>query len=137
MKKENPDINHIIRLFSPNHVHPQTNAVFKMLLFLFLMPPGLYEFEFLSEIVPNKFLCGLPLDFLALRHNNPSYMNVYGCCCSLLGVFPMVYLLYSALWTGVVDQFRYVRMAVAVAVILSNGAGTKNLMEVWTVKTKT
>ena len=98
------------------------------------------RFDYTCLISFSGYVCGLPLGFLALRHNNPSYMNIYGCCCSLLGVFPMVYLLYSTLWTGVVEQFRYVRMAVAVAVILSNGAGTffaKNLMEVWTANTRT
>ena len=81
------------------------------------------------------YLFGLPLGFLALKNNNPTYINLYGTSCSILGVFPMLYLLYMSLWTGAVDQFRYVRLGVGVTVILANGVGmfyAKNLMTAWT-----
>lgn len=85
------------------------------------------------------YVCGLPLGFLALRNNSPTYINIYGCCCSVLGVFPMVYLLYVSLWTGVVDRYRYVRLGMAVMVILTNTTGmfyAKSLMTVWTVNSQ-
>lgn len=84
------------------------------------------------------YVCGLPCGFLALKKNSPTYINLYGCCCSLLGVFPMVYLLYVSLWTGMVDRYRYVRLGVAVMVILANTTGmfyAKKLMTAWGVRT--
>ena len=83
------------------------------------------------------YLCGLPLGYLALKSNRISYINLYGCCCSILGVFPMIYLLYISLWTGMVDRFRYLRLVVAVSVVSVNTMGmfyAKNLMNTWSIK---
>ena len=83
------------------------------------------------------YLWGIPLGFMALSRNNPTYINFYGVCCSLLGVFPMVYVLYLSLWTGLVNEYRYVRLTLAVAVVLVNTYGmhlAKTLMNVWTPK---
>lgn len=84
------------------------------------------------------YVCGLPCGYLALKKNSSTYINLYGSCCSILGVFPMIYLLYISLWTGMVDQYRYVRLAMAVAVVLANMVGmfyAKNLMAVWGTRT--
>ncbi len=91
-------------------------------------------YDYVSLLCSVGYLIGLPLAYMALRSNSYMYINLYGCSCSLLGVFPMVYLLYSSLWTGVVDSYRYPRLAVAVTVIIVNTMGmyiAKNLMSAW------
>lgn len=97
------------------------------------------RYDYTALLSFSGYLFGLPLGFLALRRNNSTYMNLYGCCCSILGVFPMVYLLYMCLWTGMVDKLRYIRIAMAISVVLSNTTGmffAKHLMGAWTVNTR-
>lgn len=92
------------------------------------------RYDFTCLVSFSGYACGLPFAFLALNKNNHSYINLYGCCCSILGVFPMVYLLYISLWTGMVDRYRYVRLSVAVMVIFVNTVGmfyAKGLMNAW------
>lgn len=99
----------------------------------------LVKYDFICLVGFSGYACGLPMGFLALRYNSPTYINLYGCCCSLLGVFPMVYLLYISLWTGAVDHYRYLRLAAAVVVMTANAVGmlyAKNLMNAWTVHTQ-
>lgn len=95
------------------------------------------RYDFACLLSFSGYAFGLPLGYLAVKNNSSSYINLYGCCCSLLGVFPMVYLLYVSLWTGVVDQYRYVRLSLAVGVIIVNTTGmfyARNLMKAWTPK---
>lgn len=97
------------------------------------------RYDFTCLLSFSGYAFGLPLGFLSLRKNNASYINMYGCCCSMLGVFPMVYLLYVSLWTGIVDQYRYVRLGVAVMVVVANASGmfyAKGLMNAWTPNTR-
>ena len=94
----------------------------------------LLRFDFPSLLCFVGYLVGLPLGFYALGRNHVSSINFYGICCSLLGVFPMVYVLYLSLWTGLVDHYRYVRLLEAFAVVLLNTCGmyyAKNLMTAW------
>lgn len=80
------------------------------------------------------YLIGLPLAHLALRSNSYTYINLYGCCCSMLGVFPMLYTLYTSLWTGAVTSYRYPRLGLALIVIVVNTMGmyiARSLMTVW------
>jgi hypothetical protein len=96
-----------------------------------------YDFTFL--ITFSGYVCGLPLAFLALKRNNHTCLNLYGCCCSMLGVFPMIYLLYSSLWTGMVEKHRYIRQGVAAMVVILNTFGlgyAKGLMNAWSPKEK-
>ncbi len=87
-------------------------------------------------IVFTGYAVGIPLCHLSFKKNNATFMNIYGVCCSVLGVFPMVYLLYISMWTGAVTQHRYLKLFAAVAVVLCNTTGmfyAKKLMEAWTV----
>ena len=96
------------------------------------------KYDIPSLMVFTGYVIGIPLCYLALKKNNASLINLYGVCCSLLGVFPMVYVLYSSLWPGVVSDYRYIRLAEAVVVILVNCWGmffAKNLMSAWTPRT--
>ena len=100
----------------------------------FCLGLGLVSVNYLFLITFFGYLCGISFCYFALKKNNPSYMNIYGCCCSILGVFPMVYLLYSSLWTGQVKDYRYLKLPVAVFVVLSNTYGmyfAKKLMSAW------
>lgn len=100
----------------------------------------LVQFDFPSLLVATGYAIGLPTCYLALQRNNSTFMNIYGVCCSLLGVFPMVYVLYTSLWSGLVTQYRYVRLFQAVVVVLVNGCGmflAKELMGVWLQRTNT
>ena len=93
------------------------------------------HYDFPSLVCFSGYMCGLPLAFLALKRNNATYINLYGVCCSVLGVFPCVYVVYLSLWTGAVQSYRYVRLAVCVAVVLANAMGmfcAKHLMNAWT-----
>ena len=84
------------------------------------------------------YVFGIPLWHMDLKQNNVTYINLYGSCCSLLSVFPMVYVLYLSLWSGVLIKYRYVRLAEAVVVIVVNVGGmmhAKNLMTAWTART--
>ncbi len=97
------------------------------------------RYDFTCLVSFSGYVCGLPLGFLALKNNDASHMNLYGCCCSILGVFPMVYLMYISLWTGAVDSYRYVRLGMAVMVILTNTMGmfyAKALMTAWSANTR-
>lgn len=95
----------------------------------------LVRYDYASLICVCGYALGLPCAHQALKRNGYTYINMYGCCCSLLGVFPMVYVLYTSLWTGMVDAYRYPRLALAIVVILVNTVGmyiAKNLMSAWT-----
>ena len=114
--------------------------LFQIICALMCLSVGLIaKYDFTCLLSFSGYACGLPFGYLALKYNNPSYMNIYGCCCSILGVFPMVYLLYTSLWSGVVDQYRYVRLAMALMVVFTNTTGmffAKTLMDAWTVNTR-
>ena len=98
----------------------------------------LVNFDILSLLCFTGYVVGIPLCHMALKQNNVMYINLYGSCCSLLGVFPMVYMLYLSLWSGVLIKYRYVRLAEAVVVIVVNVGGmmhAKNLLTAWTTRT--
>ena len=98
----------------------------------------LARYDFPLLICFSGYMFGLPLAFYALKHNSATCINLYGVCCSLLGVFPCVYVAYISLWTGAVQNYRYVRLALCVAVVLSNCFGmfcAKHLMTAWTANT--
>ncbi len=91
-------------------------------------------YDYPSLLCVIGYVIGLPLAHLALRSNSYTYINLYGCCCSMLGVFPMVYTLYTSLWMGALTSYWYQRLGLAVAVIVVNTMGmyiAKNLMTTW------
>ena len=94
------------------------------------------RYDFPSLICFSGYVLGLPLAYYALKHNSSTCINIYGVCCSVLGVFPSMYVLYMSLWSGAVQQYRYVRIALCVAVVLANFLGmycAKQLLLAWTV----
>jgi len=100
----------------------------------------LVKYDFPSLLCFAGYLIGIPLCYLALNQNNVTYINLYGTCCSVLGVFPMAFLLYLYLWTGTVTQYRYIRLAEAAVVIMVNVVGmmyARNLMSAWRNTTRT
>ena len=121
-------------------IKPQLGKVFLLQMLCAVLCLGLgliVYFDFVCLVTFSGYVCGIPFGYLALKRNNSSYMNIYGCCCSLLGVFPMVYLLYTSLWTGYVSDYRYLRLLLAAVVVLCNTTGmyfSKRLMEAWTKK---
>lgn len=99
----------------------------------------LVQYDYSSLLCFSGYLLGVPLGFYSLSHNHVSSLNVYGTCCSVLGVFPMVYVLYLSLWPGLVEHYRYARITAAVAVILLNVWGmyyAKRLMAAWSQRKK-
>ena len=57
----------------------------------------------------------------------------------MLGVFPMMFILYLSVWTGTLDRYRTLRLVSATLVVVANALGmfiAKNLMIAWTNKTK-
>ena len=94
----------------------------------------LVKYDVPSLVCFAGYVFGVPLCYFGLQRNNVLLINLYGTSCSILGVLPMTYLLYLSLWTGVLTDYRYVRMAEAVVVIAVNMGGmyfAKALMEAW------
>ena len=92
------------------------------------------RFDFLSFLCFFGYAVGLPMAFYALKHNSAFCINIYGVCCSVLGVFPCMYILYMSLWSGAIQQYRYIRIALCVAVIMTNFMGmfcAKQLLAAW------
>ena len=92
-------------------------------------------FDYPSIICGLGYAIGLPACWQAIRKNNIHFINVYGVCCSMLGIFPMTYTLYCFLWTNAIPSHHWLRLVQAVAVIASNGSGcyhAKQLMTLWT-----
>ena len=57
----------------------------------------------------------------------------------MLGVFPMMFIIYLSVWTGTLDRYRTLRLVSATLVVVANALGmfvAKNLMIAWTNKTK-
>ena len=98
------------------------------------------RYDFPSLLSFSGYVCGLPMAFYALKHNSATCINLYGVCCSVLGVFPCIYVVYLSVWTGAVQNYRYVRLALCVAVVLANTFGmfcAKQLMAAWTANPTT
>lgn len=130
--------------------HYQTSAVLKSrlkyilfaqsLLAVLCLAVGLsvkYDYCFLLSF--SGYLVGIPLAYFSLKKNNVFFINTYGTSCSMLGVFPMLFIVYLSVWTGAVLRYRYLRVVSAILVVAANGLGmfvAKRLMESWTSKSK-
>lgn len=87
-----------------------------------------------SLLVVIGYSIGLPSCWQSLQRNNVHLINIYGVCCSLLGIFPMAYILYSFLWTHGITSHHWLRFIEAVVVIATNGVASyfaKELMTLW------
>ena len=96
-----------------------------------------YDYPFL--LCFSGYLVGVPLAYLSLKRNAVNFINTYGTACSMLGILPMLFILYLSAWTGVVNRYRYLRIGTAALVVISNGIGlslAKSLMKIWTNKSK-
>lgn len=124
------------------NIKPKLGKVLQLQILCALLCLGLGvidHYQLLCLATFSGYLCGIPLCYFALKRNNSTYMNLYGCCCSILGVFPMVYLLYTSLWTGQVSDYRYMKLLLAAAVVLCNTTGmyfAKRLMEAWSATSR-
>ncbi len=130
--------------------HYQTSAVMKPKLRKVLLVQALcavvcltvgvlVKYDIASLVCFAGYLCGVPMCYFALQRNSVTLINLYGTSCSVLGVFPMCYLLYLSLWSGVVTKYRYVRIAEAIVVLAVNMAGmyfAKALLEAWSSRTQ-
>ena len=106
----------------------------------------MYE-DYASLITVVGYVIALPAGWSAISKNNKDLLNIYGVACSMLGIFPMAFVLYRFLWTNniVSDHYRYMwanamifdrslYFAEALAVIGVNGVAlyhAKALMELW------
>eukprot|EP00731_Ephydatia_muelleri_P014982 Em0008g702a len=97
------------------------------------------RFDYLFLAASLGYLIGITLCYSSLGRNTAPYIDVYGMSLSFLVVFPMVFELYSSLWSGVIEQLRVPRQTVAVVAILLSGYGmhvAKLLKATWTQKNK-
>lgn len=97
-----------------------------------------YDFCFL--LCFSGYLIGIPLAYFSLKKNNVNFINTYGTACSMLGVFPMMFILYISAWTGTLTRYRNLRLLSATLVVIVNALGmytAKKLMRAWTSKPKT
>lgn len=96
-----------------------------------------YDYCFL--LCFSGYLVGIPLAHFSLKKNNIFFINTYGAACSMLGLFPMMFILYLSLWTGTISRHRYLRLISAIVVVLVNGFGmhvAKRLRTSWSNKPK-
>ena len=70
-----------------------------------------------------SYVLGISLGWQAMKKNSVMFINLYGVCCSMLGVFPMGYVLYSFLWTRGITSYHYLRFIGAIVAIATNGVG--------------
>lgn len=80
---------------------------------------------------------GLPAGWQAIAKNSAGLINVYGVSTTMLGIFPMLYRIYTFLWTGAVRDHHLIRFAGAVLITVTNMIAAKiakQLMEIWTPK---
>ena len=99
----------------------------------------LVRFDYLFLLATFGYLIAVVACQFSFPRNNARYLDVYGVSLSFLVVFPMVFELYSSLWTGVIEQLRVPRQALAVFTVLLNGYGmnlAKRLKSSWTQRTK-
>ncbi len=95
--------------------------------------------DFPSLLTTLGYLIAIPCCWQAIRKNSANFINIYGVCCSMLGVFPMAYTVYSFMWTGGIQSYRYLRLVQGITVICVNGIGSfyaKQLLNLWTNPTK-
>ena len=103
-------------------------------LFVLAIGLGVWLTDYPSLLAALGFAIGLPAGWRALKKNNAALINVYGTAVTMLGIFPMLYLLYTFLWTGVVVTHRPIRFVEAVLIITVNGFAAKcakELMTTW------
>lgn len=99
----------------------------------------LVRYDYCFLLCFSGYLVGIPLAYLSLSRNNVNFINTYGTACSMLGVFPMMFILYLSVWTGTLDRYRTLRLVSATVVVVTNALGmyvAKNLMYAWTNKGK-
>lgn len=90
--------------------------------------------DWTSLITTVGYGIALPAGWSALTRNNKDLVNIYGVCCSMLGVFPMAFVLYRFMWTNAIVSHRSLYLTEALVIIGVNGAAlyhAKALMEVW------
>ena len=95
----------------------------------------LVHYDYPSLLCFSGYLIGIPLAHFSLKKNNVNFINTYGTACSMLGVFPMMFILYLSVWSGAVVRYRYLRIASASLVVVVNALGmycAKGLMRAWT-----
>ena len=128
--------------------HYQTSVVLKtrlkyilcvqsLLAVLCLTIGFLVHYDYCFLLCFSGYLVGIPLAYLSLKKNNVNYINTYGTACSMLGVFPMMFVLYLFVWSGALNRYRMLRLVSATLVVVVNALGmyvAKTLMYTWTPK---
>ena len=107
--------------------------------FIFTVGVALLTGDYPSIIAGVGFLIALPSCWQALQKNNANLINIYGVCCSMFGVFPMAYTIYSFLWTGGIELYPYLRLVQGFIIIGFNGVGlfyAKQLLTLWSNPTR-
>lgn len=97
------------------------------------------QYDYCFLLCFSGYLVGIPLAHFSLKKNNLFFINIYGTACSMLGVFPMLFVLYLSLWTGSITRYRYLRLISAAAVVMVNGLGmhvAKRLRTSWSTRPK-
>lgn len=111
-----------------------TLLIVQVVCFLVSLSLGAWLLNYPSLLTALGYAVALPAGWRALRKNNGILIHVYGVSITMLGIFPMLYLLYTFMWSGVVVSHRLILFAESVLIIVTNGfaAGcAKELMSIW------
>lgn len=83
-------------------------------------------------------LVGLPAIYFGLRRNNVSLVNVYACCCVLLGAFPASFTLFKMVFaeTGldITSIFLTVQSVTVLLLDITGAYLSKDLYKLWSPK---
>lgn len=117
------------------------NSLKKVLVFqsasiLFSMGVTIFYFNFPSLLYVIGGFIGIPCCWQAIKTNKTNFINIYGVCCSMFGVFPMAFTIYSSFWTGGIQPAAAVSIRVieALGATIVCGVGAfyaKKLLMLW------
>lgn len=112
----------------------QKVLIFQLASVLFSLGVAIFYFNYPSVLYVIGGSIGLPSCWRAIKLNNKNLINIYGVCCSMLGVFPMAFTIYSSFWTGGILTAATLRITEALIAIIVCGIGAfhaKKLLMLW------
>lgn len=118
----------------------QTFLAIQVICGVYTLVVAVLAWDIPSILVTVGYTVGIPCGWYSLKRNNTHLINLYGVCCSVLGIFPMAFTLYCFLWSYAITSHHWMRFIEAVVVIATNIVSAyfaKELMQIWYTPSKT